>query len=66
MTVLNEKLKNQEQNKNFGKIGPRARGQDEMLTQRLGQLDQKISRYDDILAQKDQQIAIKKRRRNQG
>lgn len=44
-------------NKNLNKVDHQQDGKIQLLTQRLGEMDQKIAHYNDILADKDQQIA---------
>jgi len=57
MTALNEKLENQEANKSYERLTRDQEEKIERLTQRLGEMDQRIAHYDDILSKKDLQIA---------
>ena len=56
MTALNEKLKGQEANENIEAINHQQEEEIQLLTQRLGEMDQKIAGFDGILADKDKQI----------
>jgi hypothetical protein len=69
MTALNEKLSSKSQDiykqkettiDGFKKIAQEQEDKIQMLTQRLGEMDQRISKYDAIIAEKDHQIALLK------
>jgi chromosome segregation ATPase len=57
LTALNEKLKGEAVNENFSKTPPQQGDKIQVLTWRLGEMDQKIAHFDQILAAKDQQIS---------
>jgi len=57
MTALNDKLGAVGSNQQLQNLVQQQKAKVEILTQRLGELDQRISGYDDTISQKDRQIA---------
>gem|GEM_PF-3308769 len=57
LTDLNEKLKGQAANETFSKTPPQQENKIQFLTRRLGEMDQRIAQFDEILAEKDRQIS---------
>ena len=57
LQALNVKLKLDAASDNFSKTPPQQEDKIQYLTRRLGEMDQKIAHFDEILAQKDRQIS---------
>ncbi len=57
MKTLNGKLKGDAGNEEAIKTPPQQEDKIQLLTNRLGEMDQKIARYDQVLAEKDRQIS---------
>jgi len=60
MVVLNDKLKVQSTNKDLSQLSQEQADKIQILTQRLGEMNEKISKYEGILAQKDEEISLLK------